>query len=160
MPDGHLYDTDWYAWTQAQATALRRMAEARANTELDLDHLAEEVELLGGSEICALESALARIVEHLLKLEHSPAADSRHSWLLSVVEQRSRAQRILRRSGTIRRSLPDLLPDAWEDGRKLAAKALELFDGIDPATLPADCPYSAEQILDDGFHPANRHGLS
>ena len=134
MPDSRLYDMDWYAWTQEQAAALRRMVDARTNTELDLEHLAEEVELLGGSEINALDSALARVLEHLLK-------------------------KILKRSGTIRRRLPDLMPDAWDEGRKLAAKALELYDDLDPASLPTDCPYTPDQILADDFYPANRHGL-
>jgi hypothetical protein len=105
--------------------------------------LAEEVELLGGSEISALDNALARIVEHLLKLEHSPAADLRRHWILSVVEHRSRAQKILKRSGAIRRRLPELLPDAWDEGRKLASKALELFDGLDPTCLPTGLPLQA-----------------
>lgn len=159
MPDGRLYDTDWYAWTQEQASALRRMAETRVNSELDLDHLAEEVESLGRSEESALDSALTRVIEHLLKLEHSPAVEPRKKWRLSVIEHRNRAQKSIRRSGTLKRLLPDLLPDAWSDGRKLAASALELFDGVPADAVPANCPYTLDQILDDGFYPANRHGL-
>jgi hypothetical protein len=37
------YDTDFYQWTQAQATALR----AKDVAALDLDNLAEEIESLG-----------------------------------------------------------------------------------------------------------------
>ena len=160
MPDARLYDTDFYAWTQEQAAALRRMAEARVNTELDLEHLAEAIEDMGGSDLRALESDLGRVIEHLLKLEHSPAPDPRRKWALSTVEHRSRAQREIRKSGTLRRMLPELLPDAWTSARKVAGKAMELFDGFDPATLPAECPYTLEQILDDDFWPASRHGLT
>jgi hypothetical protein len=39
------YDTDFYTWTQAQAAALR----ARDWPVLDVAHLTEEVEDLGGS---------------------------------------------------------------------------------------------------------------
>ncbi len=159
MPDGRLYDTDWYAWTQEQASALRRMAETRVNSELDLEHLAEEVESLGRSEENALVSALTRVIELLLKLEHSPAPAPRNKWILSVVEQRSRATLALEESGTLTRKAPDLLPKAWREGRKLTAKALELFDGVPADALPADCPYTLDQILDDAFFPANRHGL-
>jgi hypothetical protein len=35
-----LYDTDFYAWTQEQATLLREGAVA----DLDLEHVAEEIE--------------------------------------------------------------------------------------------------------------------
>jgi Domain of unknown function DUF29. len=159
MPDGRLYDTDWYAWTQEQASALRRMAETRVNSELDLENLAEEVESLGRSEENALDSALTRVIEHLLKLEHSPAPEPRKKWRLSVIEHRNRAQKSIRKSGSLRRLLPDLLPDAWKDGRTLAASALELFDSIPLDTVPTKCPYTLDQILDDGFYPANRHGL-
>jgi hypothetical protein len=44
-----LYQTDYYAWTKQQG-ALRAMAARRANSTLDLNNLAEEVESLGRSE--------------------------------------------------------------------------------------------------------------
>ncbi|MFL5012678.1 DUF29 family protein, partial [Rhizobium sp.] len=64
-----LYDEDYYAWTRAQADALRRLAAERWNGPLDLEHLAEEVEDLGRSQRHAAESLIERIIEHLLKLE-------------------------------------------------------------------------------------------
>ncbi len=45
-----LYETDYYAWTKAQAAELRTLAAARVNTTLDLENLAEEVESLGRSD--------------------------------------------------------------------------------------------------------------
>lgn len=159
MPDGRLYETDWYAWTREQAATLRRMAETRVDTELDLDHLAEEIEALGRSEAAALESDLVRIIEHLLKLEHSPAGDPRKKWVLSVAEHRDRVLACLEDSGTLTRKVPDLLPRAWRRARRQAAIALELNDGLSPDTLPDDCPYTLEHILDERFFPASRHGL-
>jgi DNA-binding PucR family transcriptional regulator len=64
-----LYDKDFYAWTRAQADALRRLASERWNGPLDLEHLAEEVEDLGRSELSTVRSQLERVLEHLLKLE-------------------------------------------------------------------------------------------
>ena len=52
------YDTDFYAWTQAQADALR----AKDWAALDLEHLAEEIDSLGKSDRRALVSHL----DHLL----------------------------------------------------------------------------------------------
>jgi Domain of unknown function DUF29 len=40
-----LYDEDFYAWTQQQAALLRRLPPA--GNELDLEHIAEEIEDLG-----------------------------------------------------------------------------------------------------------------
>lgn len=159
MPDGPLYETDWYAWTQAQAAALRRMADARANTELDLENLAEEVESLGRSEASALRSDLVRVIEHLLKLEHSPAADPRRGWIRSVVEHRNRVNRAVRDSGSLRKRLPDLLAEDWNDARGQAMTSLSLYDGLPADTLPDHCPYDLAQLLDDRFWPVNRHGL-
>ena len=55
-----LYAEDFYVWTQAQAEALRRLAETRWNGPLDLEHLAEEVEDLGRSTRNAVRSQLQR----------------------------------------------------------------------------------------------------
>lgn len=44
-----LYETDFYAWTRRQARELRRLKQLRLNVELDLDHVAEEIEDLGGT---------------------------------------------------------------------------------------------------------------
>jgi len=159
MPDGALYDTDFLAWTEQQAAALRRMAAARANTELDLRHLAELLDDMGASERRALESDLACIIEHLLKLEHSPAEAPRVKWRLSVIEHRSRAQSALSDSPSLKGRLPGLLAGAWKRARAKAALALASYDGVDAETLPARCPYETDQMLDDGFQPPNRHGL-
>ena len=72
-----LYESDFYAWTRAQAGALRGLAEARWNGPLDLARLAEEVEDLGSEQQWAVESQLERIIEHLLKLEYSPSTNPR-----------------------------------------------------------------------------------
>lgn len=48
---------------------------------------------------------------------------------------------------------------AWDDGRRLAAQALAAWDGLDPGILPAECPYTLDQVLDEDWWPASRHGL-
>jgi hypothetical protein len=61
-----LYQSDYYAWTRQQAAELRKLAAARANTTLDLENLAEEVDSLGRSDLATVRSQLRRIIEHLL----------------------------------------------------------------------------------------------
>ena len=68
-----LYDEDFFAWTQLQAKELRKFARTRPNLPLDLPHLAEEIADLGKEQRNAMRSWTARIIEHLLLLEHSPA---------------------------------------------------------------------------------------
>ncbi len=158
MPDT-LYDSDFYGWTQEQARALRRLAEERSNVPLDLENLAEEIESLGISDRRALENALKRVIEHLLKLEFSPAADPRNGWRRSVREHRFRVAEMGGRSRRLENLLPDLFQGAWAEARALAAGSLADEDAIDPATLPPDCPYTLDRICDHGWWPGNRHGL-
>jgi len=53
-----LYDEDFYAWTQHQAALLRRLSPA--GNELDLEHIAEEIEDLGRSDLRAARSLCQR----------------------------------------------------------------------------------------------------
>ena len=67
-----LYDTDFYAWAQQQAAALRATDWAA----LDVEHLAEEVEDLRKTERRAVRSQLRLILSHLLKWAYQPARRS------------------------------------------------------------------------------------
>ena len=76
-----LHDEDFYAWTQAQAEELRRLAASRPNLPLDLELIAEEIQDLGKSERDAVLSLTQRIIEHLLLIECSPARHLVTNWM-------------------------------------------------------------------------------
>jgi len=149
-------DDDFYAWTQEQASALRQAAQARLNLPVDWTTVAEEVEQMGNSERAELVSAMARIIEHLLKLEHSPATDPRRGWRQSVEEHRLRVAIGLDLSPSLKSQLAFLASKAWRYGRKYAAQGLER-DRFAERDLPAECPYTVDQILDEAWWPENRH---
>lgn len=153
-----LYDEDFYAWTRAQAAALRKLQEERWNGPLDLAHLAEEVEDLGSEQKWAVLSQLERVIEHLLKLEFSPSERPRRQWMISIIEARGDANR--RMTGTIRREVEPELSKSYRRARRKAELAL-LDHGEDEAAaaLPEDCPYSLSELLDEDWWPSNRHGL-
>ena len=67
-----LYEEDFYAWTQQQAGLLRRMP--LTSNSVDAEHVAEEIEDLGRSELRTAQSLVEHIIEHLLKLEFSGSA--------------------------------------------------------------------------------------
>ena len=71
-----LYEEDFYVWTEVQAELLRQ----RQFGSLDLANLVEEVAGLGDAKKSAVLSDASVIIEHLLKLQHSPAQDPRRSW--------------------------------------------------------------------------------
>ena len=81
----NLYEQDLYAWSRAQADLLR----AGRFAELDLEHLIEEIEDVGGSLYREVRSRVRTIMEHLLKLEHSPAAEPRAIWERTIRTQRA-----------------------------------------------------------------------
>lgn len=151
------YDTDYLAWTEEQARLLREASRERINTPIDWENVAEEIESMGRSELRAVESALVRVIEHLLKLEYSPAAEPRGNWRRTVREQRDQAIDGLEDSPSLRGKID--LTKAYRRGRDYAAEGLEQ-DRLPADLMPADCPYSLEQLLDTGWWPTNRHGLA
>ena len=154
-----LYDDDFYAWTRDQAQVLRRMAEQRWNGPLDLEHLAEEVENLGSERQWAVESHLERMIEHLLKLEHSPSAGPRRQWMISVYNARAEITR--RITATIRREVEPGLAERYKHARGNAELELLHHNEREAAkALPATCPYAFDDLLADEWWPANRHGLT
>jgi hypothetical protein len=153
-PD-QLYEDDFYAWTRHQARALRRLKALRLNTDLDLDHLAEEVRDLGSEQLYAIQSQGERLIEHLLKLEHSRHDQPRRPWMLSVNGARREIARRL--TATLRKRLLASLPQLYANARTDAVLALEDHGEPDAvAALPPTCPYTLEQLLDPDWLPPSR----
>ena len=71
---GSMYDQDLVRWSEEQARALRAAANAGWNAPIDWENVAEEIESLGKSDRRALASHIAIVIEHLLKLQSSPAS--------------------------------------------------------------------------------------
>ena len=143
------YDTDFYTWTQQQGAALRKAAAERINAAggIDWDNVAEEIESLGRSELRAMESALVRIIEHLLKLEYSPAAEPRAGWRESIALHRDDLARL-------KRDNPGLVARIDFAGTYASARrSLERFDDLSAGDLPATCPFALAEIEDPDWYP-------
>src|SRR6266436_7240278 len=97
-----LYEEDFVRWTEEQSSALREAARFGTNLPLDWENLAEEVESLGRSQRHELRSRIAVILEHLLKLEHSPAADPRRGWMETIARERSEIELVLNASPSLK----------------------------------------------------------
>ena len=140
----HLYEQDFYAWSKAQADLLR----AGRYSDLDLEHLIEEVEDLGESLKRSVRSRIRTIMEHLLKLEHSPAQGPRGGWYDTVLAQRSDLLDEI--TPTIRGELEPTLPSLYARARQKAATSLRKpGETAAAAALPATCPYTLDQITGD-----------
>jgi len=143
-PAGSLYDEDFAAWTAATARLLR----ARRLTELDLEHLAEEVEDMGKSQTRERNSRLRALLVHLLKWQGQPQKRSR-GWRSTIDAQRVELRDLLRQSPSLRHRLPESLPEVYRD----AVRAAGIETGLAAGTFPRECPFRVEQILDNDFLP-------
>lgn len=149
MPDGRpqtsLYDSDYAAWLERQRAAL---AEGRFDS-IDRDNLAEELKDMGNSERDAVQSHMAVLMEYFLKLQFSPDAAPRNGWLRTVREQRRQLDRKLKRSPSLKPFAERCLAECYADARGDAA----LDPSVTESALPAECPYSLDQLRDPGFLP-------
>lgn len=144
MPALSLYETDFYAWTQEQATLLRN----HQWKQLDLQNLIEEIESLGKQQRQELRSRLGVLIGHLLKWEYQPQRRSR-SWLATIRIQRLDISELLEENPSLKSYLEEAIQKAYLKGVVLAVGETDLPDN----TFPAECPYSLTEILGDRFYP-------
>ena len=145
-----LYETDFYEWSLSQSAILRRLAAERANSELDLENLAEEVESMAGSDRRELVSRLEIVLIHLLKLAYCFYPDPRQTWKDSVQAQRSSLTGLFDQSPSLRRLAPDMLVKAWPKVLERAGR--ETID-LSMDMLPAVNPFPIERVLDHSYFP-------
>ncbi len=148
-----LYDEDFVLWTEVQAKALRDAARTGTNLPLDWENLAEEVEDLGKSRRSELNNRVATIIEHLLKLELSPAAAPRRSWSETVLHARDAIEELLKENPSLRRTTGEAVENGTRRAKKLVALSFRLYDEANPAVLAklAATSYTEEQVLGDWF---------
>lgn len=139
LSDTH-YEDDFYAWTEEQAALLRQLPPG--GNRLDPAHIAEEIEGLGRSELRAAQSLCEHVIEHLLKLEYARLDEPAEHWRDEIVAWRLQLEKILTRSVEAKLDLPGRYRAALRLARRFERHAPG-FAG----RLPAECPYSLEQIV-------------
>ena len=130
-----------------------RAVRERRFTNIEWDAIAEELEDMGRSEARALESQLARLLAHLLKWRHQSEqrAHSEHSWRATITDAREEIQELLLKNPSLRPELSACFPKAYRKGRRWAI----IETNLPEATFPAECPWSLQQALDEGFWQEN-----
>jgi Domain of unknown function DUF29 len=137
-----LYDEDFYAWTQQQAQALRM--HFKGDNRLDVEHLAEEVEDLGKSDLHAVETFIENIIAHLLNLDYSGQAAPRAYWRAEIMNFRQNIERKI--SPSIRRMIARELDDLYRRARQTAAVGALVHEPDLIRRLPKVCPYDWDTI--------------
>ena len=141
------YDIDIVAWSNEQAQLIR----AGKFDQLDLEHLAEEIEDVGKSEQRELANRMSVLLAHLLKWAFQPELRaSSDTWRLTIKEQRKRIVARLAKTPSLNNSLTDVdwLDDSWVDAVALARKETGIL------IFPEVCPWSMDDVLAEGWLPS------
>ena len=146
-----LYEHDIAAWARLQAEALRTAARGGSNHPLDWENLAEEIESLGTSQRSALASYVMRIIQHLVKLEYSPALEPRNGWRRTIRLARLQVQRRLKGNPSLKAELAQFVEEETGTGIELAIADLEEHGEIDEveANVLRRARYTEEQVVGD-----------
>jgi hypothetical protein len=142
MPDD-LYDRDILSWSRHQADLLRRLARGERVNGVDWEHVVEEIEDVGLSELNAVRSYLRQMLVHLLKIQGWPDNPAADHWRAEVgAFQADAAQRF---APSMRRRINIATP---YDKAQKQLKGIK-YDGALPAAWPDECPFSLNELLNE-----------
>lgn len=138
------YETDVVAWANEQAALIR----AGRLDQLDLTHIAEEIEDVGKSEQRELASRMAVLLAHILKWKFQPAKRSK-SWELTIKNQRIAIAKRIKRTPSLQPMLTDSewIEDMWGDALDMATRETGL------EILPDVCPWTMMDVMTEGWLP-------
>jgi hypothetical protein len=144
MANRQLYDQDFYAWANEQAGLLR----AGRLSEVDIEHIAEEIESMGRSEKRELVNRLTVALLHLLKWQYQPALRG-NGWRLTLEEQRNQLEDHLADNPSLKSVVQEAIVAAYRNALLGAVRET----GLNRSIFPVTCPWSFEQIIDSAFYP-------
>lgn len=138
------YDDDFALWAEQQASLL----SARQFEHVDVHHLIEELSAMVAQHRRELGSRLEVLIMHLLKCQFQPSHKS-SSWLNTIEHQRGEIEELVRDSPSLAPTIAQVAQRRFPRAKRMAARETGLPQNAFPPTLP----YSAQQLLDDGFVP-------
>lgn len=141
-PSSSVYEEDFFTWTQEQAVALRRAGQ---HADLDIEHLAAEIEDLGKRDLREVTSLLRLLFLHFMKLKASPLAPSVPHWRSEAREFARAASRAFTPG---MRQLIDV-SELWLEAETRFAEQLRDL-GLPHPRVPA-CPFELEDLLTQDF---------
>ena len=138
------YNQDVIEWSREQARLLRDGKWS----ELDIEHLADEIEDVGKSESRELEHRMTVLLVHLIKWMFQPERRGA-SWEKTIRVQRIALAARLNKTPSLKAEMrePDFLAVMWGDTILQAEKEM----GV--GNLPDACPWVLEDVLRNDFWP-------
>ncbi len=138
------YEQDFFAWAMTNAKLLR---EGKLE-QIDIEHVAEELESMGKTQQRVLISRLTVLLAHLMKWQLQPELRSR-SWKNTIKMQRIDLQELLQDNPSLRPQTGEALNRGYRKAKLLAAGDTNR----DETSFPETCPYSFEQAMEEAFWP-------
>jgi hypothetical protein len=151
-----LYNKDFYQWIVENVELLK-------NKEFDLvdwEHVIEELESMGRSELRSVISFMTVILEYLYKYEHFRESEMMgNSWIDSIDNSRIELEWLFNDSSSLKRKAQEEIDLAWKSAVKRLIKwfkkpenhhlAKKYFGKIPTEQdFPKKCPYTIQQILE------------
>ncbi len=140
-PASLLYKEDFIAWTELMSAALER----RDVSDLDWEHLAEEIRDLGISQKRSLTSHLENVMLHLIKWEIQPERRS-GSWEDSISNSRGEVDSLLDSIRSLRGCLLESFDRCYNRAGRKALRETHLEKAVFTR-------WTLDQVLDPGFLP-------
>ncbi len=135
---------DWSNWLEDQARLLRQ----RNFNAVDADNLAEELDSLARSDQRAMKSQILRLLIHLLKWTSQPRKRGK-SWKSSISLARDEIEAILGENPSFENRYLAAVQQEHPRARRAAAQQMS----IELDELPAECPFSVDELRDPDFFP-------
>jgi hypothetical protein len=143
------YEEDFYAWTQEQAKRLRSLERLGRDLPVDVDlaHVAEEIEALGKAELRGVTSLIRLIFVPLLEAASVPDSDAVAHWRAEVtafhIDMLDYWTPSMRQRIDVR--------DLWGRAREITDARLREHGSSLAADLPAECPFALKDIIAKDF---------
>jgi hypothetical protein len=145
MPDD-LYHSDILGWSKAQAERLRRLQGGERVNDLDWEHVIEEIEDVGGSQLSAVKSHLGLAMLHVLKALAWPDHPAVKHWRDEITVFLSNAQ------DGFQPAMQQYFDPAEIYARALKRlKRLAPLEGSPPRPLPESVSFTAAELRDEEF---------
>jgi hypothetical protein len=148
-PTAPTYADDFYAWTQHQAKLLRALLRLDQSLpdDLDLEHLAEEIEAMGRSEVAQVKGLIRQILVHLIKAASEPDSEAVGHW---------RAEAAVFHLDIFDHYAPSMrrvldVQALWRGAMKVAAARLAEHGNSVDSRLPDQCPFTLAELLAEDF---------
>ena len=100
----NLYDRDFVAWCDDTVAKLK----AGQLSEINLEHLIEEIEGLAGRDRRGLAIRLEVLLSHLFKRCYLALPENNRGWELTIREQRRELRILLKQSSSLRSYLAQI----------------------------------------------------